>query len=89
MTFVLLQNDRLHIVSFQIFEIFWTQSVGHLMVYLLPLYLIRIGFAGLGFVKSLKVFQLIWRNCYKSVENAEKYSEKRKISLREAMRWQQ
>ena len=29
------------------------------MVYLLPLYLIQIGFAGLGFVKSLKVFQLI------------------------------
>ena len=87
MTFTLLQNDRLHIVSFQIFEIFWTQSVGHLIV--ASTYLIRIGFAGLGFVKSLKVFQLIWRNCYKSVENAEKYSEKRKISLREAMRWQQ
>ena len=31
-----------------------------------------LGFIGSGFIKSLKDFQVICRNCYRSFENAEK-----------------
>ena len=46
------------------------------MELLVPLYLIQVlsnilGSVGSGFFKSLKVFQIIYRNCYKSFENAE------------------
>ena len=38
-----------------------------------------LGFAGSGFVKSLIFYQVICRNCYRNVENAEKtFREKKK-----------
>ena len=40
-----------------------------------------LGFVGSGFVKSLKVFQVICRNCYRSFENAEKKFRKKKKQL--------
>ena len=45
------------------------------------------GYGGPGFVKSLTFFQVICRDSFRSVENAEKFSEKRKSSLRETMSW--
>ena len=40
-----------------------------------------LGFAGSGIVKSLKVFQVICHNCYRSFENAENIFRERKKQL--------
>ena len=43
-----------------------------------------LGFVGSGFVKSLKVFQITYRNCYKKFENAQKiFREKQKQLARD------
>ena len=73
MIFTLLQNDLLHRVCFQVFaKVFCIHSVGHLVVAstLLNSNCIK-HFVGSGFFKSIKVFQVICGNYYRSFENAE------------------
>ena len=48
-----------------------------------------LGIAVAGFVKSLKDFQIICRNCYRNFENVEKVLnlKEKESSLRKAWRW--
>ena len=73
--FNLLQNDLLHRVSFQVFAtVFWTHSVGHLVV-ASTLFnsngIKHVRFCRIRFLQIFKIIQVICCNCWRSFKNAE------------------
>ena len=73
--FNLLQNDLLHRVSFQVFaNVFWTHSVGHLVV-ASTLFnsngIKHVRFCRIRFLQIFKIIQVICCNCWRSFKNAE------------------